>query len=98
MDRMNSGQYTGAALAYQDGFEKKAASKIQILKVMLVGGDCLLIGIQPILVHMSKDANGRFAYSPVSVNFLTEVAKCVFAIALLVYYANKPGPEGKALR
>ena len=95
---MNGGRYTGAALAYQDGFEKKAAMKSQVFKVMLVGGDCLLIGIQPILVHMSKDANGRFAYSPVSVNFLTEVAKCIFAIALLVYYANKPGPEGKLLR
>jgi len=41
---------------------------------------------------------GRFAYSPVSVNFLTEVAKCVFAVALLIYYANQAGPEGKALR
>jgi hypothetical protein len=40
---------------------------------------------------------GRFAYSPVSVNFLTEVAKCVFAVALLMYYANQPGPEGRGL-
>jgi len=48
----------GAALAYADGLEKKAATRGQVLKVMLVAGDCLLIGLQPILVHMSKDENG----------------------------------------
>lgn len=92
------GRYAGAALAYRDGIERRVAMKSQVFKVMLVGGDCLLIGIQPILVHMSKDENGRFKYSPVSVNFLTEVVKCIFAIALLLYYANRPGPEGKTLR
>lgn len=52
---------------------------------------------QPILVHMSKDANGRFAYSPVSVNFLTECAKCLFAVLLLVYQDNNRAPGERAL-
>jgi hypothetical protein len=52
---------------------------------------------QPILVHMSKDANGRFAYSPVSVNFLTECAKCIFAVLLLVYQDNNRQPGERAL-
>ena len=47
---------------------------------------------------MSKDENGRFAYSPVSVNFLTEIAKCVFAIGLIVNAARKPGAESKQLK
>jgi len=71
--------------------------KDQALKVMLVSGDCFLIGLQPILVHMSKDATGRFAYSPVSVNFLTECAKCMFAVLLLVYQDHNRQPGERAL-
>ena len=46
---------------------------------------------------MSKDATGRFAYSPVSVNFLTECAKCMFAVLLLVYQDHNRQPGERAL-
>ena len=39
--------------------------------------------LQPILVFMSK-VDGKFQFSPISVNFLTEVAKVIFAIVMLV--------------
>jgi len=68
---------------------KGVSVKDSIFKVLLVGSDCFLIGLQPILVHMSKDKHGKFSYSPISVNFLTEVAKCIFAICLLMYQDGK---------
>lgn len=43
---------------------------------------CFLF-LQPILVYMSK-VDGKFMFSPVSVNFLTEAAKIVFAIVMLL--------------
>ena len=39
--------------------------------------------LQPILVFMSK-VDGKFQFSPISVNFLTEVAKVIFAIIMLI--------------
>lgn len=39
---------------------------------------------QPILVFMSK-VDGKFMFSPISVNFLTEVAKVLFAIVMLLF-------------
>ena len=39
--------------------------------------------LQPTLVFMSK-VDGKFQFSPISVNFLTEVAKVIFAIVMLV--------------
>lgn len=39
---------------------------------------------QPILVFMSKE-DGKFKFSPISVNFLTEVAKVLFAIVMLLF-------------
>jgi hypothetical protein len=39
--------------------------------------------VQPILVFMSK-VDGKFQFSPISVNFLTEVAKVIFAIIMLI--------------
>jgi hypothetical protein len=43
---------------------------------------CFLF-LQPILVYMSK-VDGKFMFSPVSVNFLTEATKIVFAIVMLL--------------
>lgn len=40
--------------------------------------------LQPILVYMSK-VDGKFMFSPVSVNFLTEAAKVLFAVVMLVF-------------
>lgn len=42
---------------------------------------------------MAKDSNGKFAFSPISVNFLVEIAKTLFALATLIMYGSgRPGP------
>ncbi|KAL0403687.1 UNVERIFIED_CONTAM: CMP-sialic acid transporter 5 [Sesamum radiatum] len=43
---------------------------------------------KPVLVYMSK-VDGRFKFSPISVNFLTEVAKVFFAILMLIIQARR---------
>jgi hypothetical protein len=58
------------------------------LNVLLVLGDCTLIALQPILVYMSK-VDGKFLFCPVSVNFLTEFMKVVFAVGMLLWQARK---------
>mmetsp|Transcript_1796 Transcript_1796/g.3143 ORF Transcript_1796/g.3143 Transcript_1796/m.3143 type:complete len:419 (-) Transcript_1796:241-1497(-) len=92
--RMTSTPPTGShvAAAYAVPLEQKKAEASRLLRVSLVASDCLLIGLQPILVHLSKDETGHFAFNPVSVNFLTELAKCIFAICLLMYLGTgRPG-------
>jgi len=63
--------------------------------VWLVCGDCLLIGLAPVLVHMSK-VDGAFPFHPVSLNLLVEAAKMLFAAAVLGVHA-RPGPHQAAL-
>jgi len=42
---------------------------------------------------MAKNKEGKFGFSPVSVNFLVEVAKTFFALGtLIVYGSGRPGP------
>ena len=53
----------------------------------LVAGDCFLIGLAPVLVHMSK-VDGKFPFHPVSINLLVEVAKTLFAAAVLSIYVR----------
>jgi hypothetical protein len=43
----------------------------------------IYFALQPILVFMCK-VDGKFKFSPMSVNFLTEVAKVFFAIIMLI--------------
>eukprot|EP00899_Mesostigma_viride_P016402 jgi/Mesvir1/24763/Mv22019-RA.1 len=76
------------AQAYEKSHEGSRSRK-RALNIILVSMDCMLIGMQPILVHMSK-VDGKFLYSPVSVNFVTEVTKCVFAVLMLVYQSSRP--------
>jgi hypothetical protein len=45
--------------------------------------------MQPILVYMSK-VDGKFLFSPVSVNFLTEIVKVFFAICMLLWQVCVP--------
>ncbi|XP_047316103.1 CMP-sialic acid transporter 3-like [Impatiens glandulifera] len=71
-----------------DRRRSKISSKVRALNVLLVGGDCILVGLQPILVYMSK-VDGSFKFSPVSVNFLTEMTKVVFAIVMLLLEARQ---------
>ncbi|KAK9146134.1 hypothetical protein Sjap_006037 [Stephania japonica] len=66
----------------------KTPSQNFALNALLVGGDCIFVGLQPILVYMSK-IDGTFKFSPVSVNFLTEVAKVVFAIIMILLQAGR---------
>ncbi|KAG6436679.1 hypothetical protein SASPL_101581 [Salvia splendens] len=71
-----------------DRHRSKVSSKQRALNFLLVGGDCVLVGFQPILVYMSK-VDGRFKFSPISVNFLTELAKVLFAITMLLFQARR---------
>ncbi|KAJ0972320.1 hypothetical protein J5N97_020279 [Dioscorea zingiberensis] len=71
-----------------DKHRSKVSSKQRALNVLLVVGDCVLVGLQPILVYMSK-VDGRFMFSPISVNFLTEAAKVLFAIIMLLFQARR---------
>ncbi|XVE97178.1 hypothetical protein REPUB_Repub02eG0288900 [Reevesia pubescens] len=72
----------GVSRAY-DRYKSRVSSKQRALNVLLVVGDCVLVGFQPILVYMSK-VDGHFMFSPISVNFLTEVAKVLFAVVMLI--------------
>ncbi|KAH7670938.1 Nucleotide-sugar transporter protein [Dioscorea alata] len=71
-----------------DKRRNRFSSKAQALNFLLVVGDCFLVGLQPILVYMSK-VDGGFKFSPISVNFLTEVAKVLFAIIMLIFQAAR---------
>ncbi|KAH7572766.1 hypothetical protein JRO89_XS03G0009400 [Xanthoceras sorbifolium] len=70
-----------------DNHKIRVSSKQRVLNVFLVVGDCMLVGLQPVLVYMSK-VDGRFNFSPISVNFLTEIAKVLFAIVMLLIQAR----------
>ncbi|XP_006652444.1 CMP-sialic acid transporter 4 [Oryza brachyantha] len=71
-----------------DKHRSKISSKYRALHFLLVSGDCILVGLQPILVFMSK-VDGKFQFSPISVNFLTEVTKVIFAIVMLIIQSRK---------
>ncbi|KAJ6683467.1 hypothetical protein OIU85_007180 [Salix viminalis] len=70
-----------------DRHKIRVSSKQRALNVLLVVGDCVLVGLQPILVYMSK-VDGKFNFSPLSVNFLIEAAKVLFAIVMLLFQAR----------
>ena len=84
------------AAAYDETAARPPALKGNAWKVWLVAGDCFLIGLAPVLVHMAKDSRGKFAFNPVAVNLLVEAAKVVFAIGTLLYHvrARERGREG----
>ncbi|KAJ4839333.1 CMP-sialic acid transporter 3 [Turnera subulata] len=71
-----------------DRHKSRVSSKQKALNVVLVVGDCVLVGLQPILVYMSK-VDGKFNFSPISVNFLTEAAKVLFAVFMLLCQARR---------
>ncbi|XP_010524134.1 PREDICTED: CMP-sialic acid transporter 2 [Tarenaya hassleriana] len=70
-----------------DNHKIRVSSKQRALNVLLVVGDCILVGLQPVLVYMSK-VDGKFNFSPVSVNFLTEMTKVLFAVVMLLFEAR----------
>lgn len=82
------------AIAYERAtpFEKKQKAASNTTKVTLVALDCLFLGMQPVLVHLSKNSKGNYSFNPVAVNLLIELAKTTFAIiTLLVFGTGRPG-------
>ncbi|XP_057499162.1 CMP-sialic acid transporter 3-like [Actinidia eriantha] len=79
---------TKAVSRAYDKYRSKISSKQRALNILLVVGDCILVGLQPILVFMSK-VDGSFKFSPISVNFLTEAAKVLFAIVMLLLQTRR---------
>ncbi|KAK3162731.1 hypothetical protein QOZ80_1BG0093080 [Eleusine coracana subsp. coracana] len=79
-----------------DSHRSTISSRQRALNVLLVSGDCVLAGLQPILVYMSK-VDGKFKFSPISVNFLTEVTKIIFAIIMLLIQARRLNVGDKPL-
>ncbi|KAK8928650.1 CMP-sialic acid transporter 3 [Platanthera zijinensis] len=71
-----------------DRHRSNISSKHRALNFLLVAGDCVLVGLQPVLVYMSK-VDGKFKFSPISVNFLTEVTKVFFAIVMLLFQSRR---------
>ncbi|XP_061985922.1 CMP-sialic acid transporter 4-like isoform X1 [Populus nigra] len=91
----NNNNSKAVARAY-DRHRSDVSSKTRFLNVLLVVGDCILVGLQPILVYMSKE-DGKFEFSPISVNFLTETAKVFFAIFMLLIQARRKKVGEKSL-
>uniref|UniRef100_A0A0D9V917 CMP-sialic acid transporter 3 n=1 Tax=Leersia perrieri TaxID=77586 RepID=A0A0D9V917_9ORYZ len=83
----------GVSKAY-DSHRSTVSSRQRALNVLLVSGDCVLAGLQPILVYMCK-VDGKFKFSPVSVNFLTEITKIIFAIIMLFIQSRRTKPGEK---
>ncbi|WJZ91496.1 hypothetical protein VitviT2T_010562 [Vitis vinifera] len=79
-----------------DRHRSDISSKSRALNILLVVGDCILVGLQPILVYMSK-VDGSFKFSPISVNFLTEATKVLFAIMMLLFQARHQKVGEKSL-
>ena len=79
-----------------DKHKSKISSKQRVLTFLLVSGDCVLVGLQPILVFMCK-VDGKFQFSPISVNFLTEVTKVFFAMIMLIIESRKQKVGEKSL-
>lgn len=79
-----------------DRHRNHVSSKTRFLNVVLVVGDCILVGLQPILVYTTK-VDGGFKFSPVSVNFLTEAVKVFFAIVMLLLQARHKKVGEKSL-
>lgn len=71
-----------------DSHRSTVSSRQRALNVLLVSGDCVLAGLQPILVYISK-VDGKFKFSPISVNFLTEITKIIFTIVMLFIQARR---------
>ena len=44
--------------------------------------------MQPVLVHLSKNKEGTYSFDPVSVNFMTEILKTVFAVITLFIFVS----------
>ncbi|GBF93921.1 CMP-sialic acid transporter-like [Raphidocelis subcapitata] len=64
MGIFNGGAKRHAFEAYQEPLNQQAAQRANAFKIALVASDCVLLGMQPVLVHMSKNAEGQFSFNP----------------------------------
>ena len=83
------------AIAYRDKKPvrevPKAYSTVSF-RFMLVALDCLFLGLQPVLVHLSKNEGGTYSFEPSSVNLITELTKASLALmALIAFGTGRPG-------
>lgn len=53
-------------------------------------------GLQPVLVHLSKNDKGKFSFNPISVNLMTEVFKVVFALIVLLVLVSTHHDKSQA--
>eukprot|EP00879_Flechtneria_rotunda_P018869 GHRR01019806.1.p1 GENE.GHRR01019806.1~~GHRR01019806.1.p1 ORF type:complete len:305 (+),score=54.88 GHRR01019806.1:786-1700(+) len=86
--------------AYAEPRQRAEKVRRNTLKIALVASDCLLLGLQPVLVHLSKNKSGKFSFNPISVNLMTEVCKVIFALlVLLCLGTGRPGrPMYRSIR
>jgi hypothetical protein len=79
--------------AYAEPRQRREQRRGQAFRVALVAADCMLLGLQPVLVHLSKAPDGKYAFNPLAVNLMVEIAKVAFALAVLVALGSgRPGP------
>jgi hypothetical protein len=78
-------------------YEPKSTAKYRTnsFKLMLVAGDCLLLGLQPVLVHLSKNKDGKYNFNPVSVNFMVELTKTIIALIVLLVVVSPSADRRK---
>jgi hypothetical protein len=76
-------------------YEPKSTARYRTnsFKLMLVAGDCLLLGLQPVLVHLSKNKDGKYNFNPVSVNFMVELTKTTIALIVLLVVVRSNAPR-----
>ncbi len=49
--------------------------------------------MQPVLVHLSKNKEGTYSFDPLSLNFMTEITKTLFAlVTLIIFGTGQKGP------
>lgn len=76
---------------------KLTCSLLSGLVVVLACPASAAAGLQPVLVHLSKNDKGKFSFNPISVNLMTEVFKVVFAlIVLLILVSARPNSRAAA--
>ena len=49
---------------------------------------CHISGMQPVLVHLSKNKQGAYSFNPVAVNLMTEITKTTFALITLLVFVS----------
>ena len=107
---MSASKYRGAgALGYNgDGMMRLSLRKHgkqkdvnKSLKIALVCSDCLLVSFQPLLVHLSKSADGTFAFDPIRPTFWSSASSacspCASSCTRPINRHRRPKRSGRCL-